>query len=56
MNRILLGANYYPEDWEESLLDFDIEKDIQAYIILNNTIFDKTCSNIYIAFTRSFSL
>lgn len=26
MNRILLGANYYPEDWDESLLDFDIEK------------------------------
>ncbi len=26
MGRILLGANYYPEDWDESLLDFDIEK------------------------------
>ena len=24
--RILIGANYYPEDWDESLLDFDIEK------------------------------
>ncbi|MBQ1954888.1 MAG: beta-galactosidase [Clostridia bacterium] len=26
MNRILLGANYYPEDWDENLIDFDIEK------------------------------
>lgn len=26
MARILLGANYYPEDWDESLIDFDIEK------------------------------
>lgn len=26
MGRILLGANYYPEDWDESLIDFDIEK------------------------------
>ena len=26
MNRILLGANYYPEDWDASLIDFDIEK------------------------------
>lgn len=23
---ILLGANYYPEDWDEDLIDFDIEK------------------------------
>lgn len=26
MNRILLGANYYPEDWDEGSIDFDIEK------------------------------
>ncbi len=26
MSRILLGANYYPEDWDENLIDFDIEK------------------------------
>ena len=26
MSRILLGANYYPEDWDESLIDSDIEK------------------------------
>lgn len=26
MNRILLGANYYPEDWDEALIDSDIEK------------------------------
>ena len=26
MNRILLGANYYPEDWDEELLAFDIQK------------------------------
>ena len=26
MSRILLGANYYPEDWDENLLDWDIEK------------------------------
>ena len=26
MSRILLGANYYPEDWEESLIDWDIQK------------------------------
>ena len=26
MSRILLGANYYPEDWDENLIDFDIAK------------------------------
>ena len=26
MNRILLGANYYPEDWDADLIDSDIEK------------------------------
>ncbi len=26
MGRILHGANYYPEDWDESLVDSDIEK------------------------------
>lgn len=26
MSRILLGANYYPEDWDENLIDSDIEK------------------------------
>ena len=26
MSRILLGANYYPEDWAEELVDSDIEK------------------------------
>ena len=26
MGRILLGANYYPEDWDDDLIDFDIEK------------------------------
>ena len=26
MNRILLGANYYPEDWDEELIDSDIQK------------------------------
>ncbi|MBR6771973.1 MAG: beta-galactosidase [Clostridia bacterium] len=26
MNRILIGANYYPEDWDESCIDSDIEK------------------------------
>ena len=26
MSRILLGANYYPEDWDEELVDSDIEK------------------------------
>ena len=26
MSRILLGANYYPEDWDESEIDRDIEK------------------------------
>jgi len=26
MGRILIGANYYPEDWDESLIDLDIEK------------------------------
>ena len=26
MKNILLGANYYPEDWNEDLLDFDIQK------------------------------
>ena len=26
MSRILLGANYYPEDWDADLIDFDIEK------------------------------
>ena len=26
MSRILLGANYYPEDWDESCIDLDIEK------------------------------
>ncbi len=26
MGRLMLGANYYPEDWDESLIDFDIEK------------------------------
>ena len=26
MSRILLGANYYPEDWEEELIDSDVEK------------------------------
>ena len=26
MSRILLGANYYPEDWDEDIIDFDIEK------------------------------
>lgn len=26
MSRILLGANYYPEDWDEELIDSDIEK------------------------------
>lgn len=30
MVRILLGANYYPEDRDESLIDFDIEK-IKGY-------------------------
>ena len=25
MKKILLGANYYPEDWDENLIDFDIE-------------------------------
>ena len=30
MGRILLGANYYPEDWDESLIDFDIEKIVAA--------------------------
>lgn len=26
MKNLLLGANYYPEDWEEELIDSDIEK------------------------------
>ena len=26
MSRILLGANYYPEDWDDNLIDWDIEK------------------------------
>ncbi|MBR6762555.1 MAG: beta-galactosidase [Clostridia bacterium] len=26
MSNIYLGANYYPEDWDEELIDFDIEK------------------------------
>ena len=26
MSRILLGANYYPEDWDENLVDLDIKK------------------------------
>ena len=26
MSRILLGANYYPEDWDDGLLDWDIQK------------------------------
>lgn len=26
LNRILLGANYYPEDWDEENIDFDIQK------------------------------
>ena len=26
MGRILHGAAYYPEDWDDELLDFDIEK------------------------------
>lgn len=26
MNRILLGADYYPEDWDEELIDSDIQK------------------------------
>ena len=26
MNRILLVANYYPEDWDEELIDSDIQK------------------------------
>lgn len=26
MNRILLGANYYPEDWDEGMIDSDIQK------------------------------
>ena len=30
MARILLGANYYPEDRDESLMDFDIEKALEC--------------------------
>ena len=26
MNKIYLGANYYPEDWDESCIDEDIVK------------------------------
>ena len=26
MSRILLGANYYPEAWDENLIDSDIKK------------------------------
>lgn len=26
MSRILLGANYYPEDWDDNLIDWDIER------------------------------
>ena len=26
MEKIYLGANYYPEDWDDSLIDFDIAK------------------------------
>ena len=26
MSRILIGANYYPEDWDEDIIDSDIEK------------------------------
>jgi beta-galactosidase len=30
MNRILLGANYYPEDWDEHYIDSDIEKMLEC--------------------------
>ena len=37
MGRILLGANYYPEDWDEDQIPYDIAKMKEAGITCART-------------------